>query len=235
MARVHLRFDASASDDWLASVSEAFPDVAFRILASHPTSDGLLGIAEVEVENARGEAGGDAEARGDEETRPEADARVEAVLERFEQAAAVRSFEVVHADAGVVLVQYVVRKPATYDALRASGNLPRFPARLQDGWLHTEMTAPHERLSRFTAELAAAGVPYEVLSLTQSPDRTDLLTDRQWEFVAAAVERGYYESPRRCTLTDLAEQFGVAKSAASGVLHRAEGRIVSAFVSGATE
>ncbi|WP_254533404.1 helix-turn-helix domain-containing protein [Natrinema gelatinilyticum] len=92
------------------------------------------------------------------------------------------------------------------------------------------MTASHERLSQFTDELAAADIPYQILSVTQSHDSTEELTDRQQEFITEAVERGYYDSPRGCTLTELAESFDVNKSAASGVLHRAEGRIIKEFV-----
>ncbi|WP_231186810.1 helix-turn-helix domain-containing protein [Haladaptatus sp. DYF46] len=48
--------------------------------------------------------------------------------------------------------------------------------------------------------------------------------------VVEAVERGYYESPRQCTLTELAESFGVSKDTASGILHRAERRIIKRFL-----
>ncbi|WP_231512997.1 MULTISPECIES: helix-turn-helix domain-containing protein [Haloferax] len=33
---------------------------------------------------------------------------------------------------------------------------------------------------------------------------------------------GAYDNPRGCTLTELAEAFGINKSAASGIPHRAE-------------
>ncbi|WP_435157013.1 helix-turn-helix domain-containing protein [Haladaptatus sp. DFWS20] len=124
----------------------------------------------------------------------------------------------------------MIPKPALYDALRASGNLPRFPALMRNGWLHTELTASHERLSAFTGELTASKIPYQVLSVTQSPEPVELLTERQLELVSEAVEQGYYDSPRGCTLTELAESFDINKSAASGILHRAEGRIVKEFV-----
>lgn len=210
MPRIQLKFNAGASDDWLATVSTEFPDTEFRILASHIRDDGLLGIADIETTD------------------------VDAIVRRFDEAPEVRSYEVVHTDEGTVLIQYVVPIPESYDSLRASGNLPRFPARIQDGWLHTEMMASHERLSQFINELDAAGVPYRIQSLVQSSDPFELLTERQREFIAEAVERGYYDSPRDCTLTDLAETFAVNKSAASGVLHRAEGRIIKEFVAGAT-
>lgn len=209
MPRVRLKFNAAAADDWLATVSTEFPDIEFRILASHLTTDGLLGIVEIETADTT-------------------------IVHRFESAAAVRSFEVIHADERAVLIQYVIQKPASYDALRSSGNLPRFPALMQNGWLHTELTASHERLSAFTGELTASEIPYHVLSVTQSPEPVELLTERQWEFVSEAVEQGYYDSPRGCTLTELAESFDINKSAASGILHRAEGRIIKEFIAQST-
>lgn len=45
-----------------------------------------------------------------------------------------------------------------------------------------------------------------------------------------AVEAGYYDTPRDCTLTDLAETVGLAKSTCSETLHRAEGQIIKQFV-----
>ncbi len=101
---------------------------------------------------------------------------------------------------------------------------------MRDGGLHTELTASHERLSQFTDELATADIPCEILSLTQSPDPVELLTERQRQFVTEAIERGYYDSPRGCTLTEFAGAFDVNKSAASGILLRAEGRIIREFM-----
>lgn len=210
MPRVQLKLNAAAQEDWLATLSTEFPDVEFRVLASHTTDNGLLGIAEIQTPDE------------------------EAIVHHFECASEVRSYEVVHTDERIVLIQYVLPVPESYRALRASGNLPRFPALIQDGWLSSEVTAPQERLAEFTDELTAAGIPYQIQSLTQSHDPSELLTDRQREFITEAVARGYYDSPRDCTLTELAEAFDINKSAASGVLHRAEGRIIKQFISEAS-
>jgi predicted DNA binding protein len=43
----------------------------------------------------------------------------------------------------------------------------------------------------------------------------------------AAVDGGYFESPREASLGDLAEEFGVSKTAVSKNLRRAEGKTVS--------
>lgn len=206
MPRARLKFNPANSDDWLANLSTEFPYAEFRLLASHPTDDGLLGIVEIQT------------------------ADTDAIVQRFNDASEVRSYEVLHTDERTVLLRSITPVPKGYRANRASGTPPQFPARMQDGWLHTELTASHEQLSQFIEELDAAEIPYQIQSLTQSHDPIELLTERQQEFITEAVERGYYDSPRGCTLTDLAETFDVNKSAASGVLHRAESRIIKEFV-----
>ncbi len=55
-------------------------------------------------------------------------------------------------------------------------------------------------------------------------------SDRQATVLGAAVERGYDDTPRQCTLTELADALGVAKSTCSETLHRAEETVVKQFV-----
>lgn len=206
MPRVRLKLNPGATDDWLANLSIEHPYTEFQLLSSHPTDDGLLGVIEI---------------RGP---------KTDNIVRCFEDDPEVRSHDVLHSDDRSVLIRALTPAPEGYRANRTSGTPPNFPARMQNGWLHTELTASHERLSQFTDELTAADIPYRIQSLTQSHDSTELLTDRQAEFITEAVERGYYDSPRGCTLTDLAAAFDVNKSAASGILHRAEGRIIKEFV-----
>ena len=202
MPTIKLRIHAEASEDSLAALSTEFPDDEFKILASHTTDKGLIGIVEV--------------------TTPDGDT----LIHRFNESSEVYSSEVVYADERTVLIQYVIPLPDSYRVVRESGNLTRFPVFMRDGWLFAKRTASHERLAQYTDELEAAGMTYQILSLKQSYDSVELLTDRQREFITEAVARGYYDTHRRCTLTELAEAFGVAKSAASRILHRAEGRII---------
>ncbi len=208
MPRVRLKVKIAADDDnWLAAVSTDFSDTEFKILTSQPADDDVLELVEV--------------------TTPDGDA----IVRRFDDAPEVRSYEVLHSDEGMVLIQLVFPMPSTYEARRAMGILPRFPIIIRDGWASGKQTASQEQLSELTTALAAADIPYEILSFTQSYDASGLLTERQREFITEAVERGYYDSPRGCTLIELADTFGINQSAASGVLHRAEGRIIKEFIS----
>lgn len=201
MPRVQLTFNAAARPDPLAAISTELPDEEFRILSSHPADDGIIGLVEIDT------------------------SKPETVIQHFDDTPGM-SYEVLYNNEQTVAIQYLIPETESNQALRASGVLPRFPAHLQDGWLTAEHTAAHEQLSQFPEEMDAAGIPYEIQSITQAYDPSELLTDRQREFITAAVKRGYYDNPRECTLTELAKEFDVNPSAASGVLHRAEETII---------
>lgn len=195
-----------------AALSAQHPDDEFRILASHPTEDGLLAILEVQTSDT------------------------EMLVRDLAEASWLTSYELLHADEQTLLVQYSLPFiPPPYRALLASENLPRFPLTIRNGWVISDITTSHERLSRLKDEIDATGLTYEIVSVTQSTDPTDLLTDRQRRFMTEAIDRGYYDTPRECSLTDLAKEIDVSKSTASVVVHSAEETIIKEFFAESTE
>jgi len=206
MPQVQLKANGVAADDRLADISTEFPDAEFIVLASLLTDDGLLDLVKITTPNE------------------------DVLVRHIKDAPEVRSHEVIYTDKEIVLLQFMISISETYNALLESGIIPQQPVLLQDGWYSIEITASHERLSAYTEELAAANMPYQIMSVTQSHVSSELLTDRQWEFITEAVKQGYYDSPRGCTLTELAKLFDVNSSAASGVIHRAEEQIIKQFV-----
>lgn len=206
MPHLQLKFDATACADPVAAITTEFPDEVFKVLAGHLTDRGIVGLVEIETPNAA------------------------AIIQHFDDASEIHSHDVVYADEETALLRFVIADTQSFRALRTSGIPPNFPSRIQDGWLYTKQTASHEQLSQYIDEMEAADLPYQIQSVDQSHDQIELLTERQQEFITEAIERGYYDSPRDCTLTELAEMLDVNTSAASGILHRAEGRIIKEFV-----
>lgn len=204
MPKVRMKVEASGS---LTELSKAHPDATFRILTSLSTDAGHMTLVEVEGLDSQ------------------------TVSDFLEEDSDVLTYEVLHTDDRKSLIQFLQdSEPAAGQAGRESGNPPPYPLVLREGWIHAESTTTHDRLSAFRDQLNAVGVKYELLSVTQSQDPTELLTERQREFVTEALERGYYDSPRRCSLTDIADALGVNKATASGILHRAEGAIIKEFM-----
>ena len=78
------------------------------------------------------------------------------------------------------------------------------------------------------------GIETTVLRIGEYDWRQDLfdpgLTDRQFDALAAAVEAGYYESPREATVEDVGERIGASPSTASEHLRKAESAVMAAFM-----
>lgn len=190
----------------LVRFSNDRPDEEFRILSARPIEEGLLSVLEAKTSDP------------------------EAIIRYFEDSVEVQSYEVLQADQGNLLIQCEISEPAPHRVAQSTGILATFPLIVRNGWMFIELTTTHNRLSEFTSGLEEADVAFEILSITQSVDVMDLLTDRQWQFVTEAVERGYYDSPRECSVVELAATLDVSQSTASGILHRAEERIIKEFV-----
>ena len=111
-----------------------------------------------------------------------------------------------------VLFEVSTPTPASHGAMAESGVVPSFPLRLEDGWFIGTLTASQEQLSAFRDELDVADIDYQLIRISKNEETSDTLTPRQQEVIELAVQHGYYESPRRCTLTDLADLLDVNKS-----------------------
>lgn len=79
-----------------------------------------------------------------------------------------------------------------------------------------DATVGIKRLSQSTVEAGR-----RVLELD-----ADAITDKQRQAVRAAVEAGYYETPRETDLAELAEELGVSRSAVSQRLTAVESKLV---------
>lgn len=194
---------------WIHDVSVAHPDATFTVLAALGDGDAGLGLLEIEA------------------------ADLGAVLADVEAASGVTSVDPLRLADPEALVQFETTEPLLLMSIQQSGIPLEPPVTIVDGTASLEVTAPRDRLSTLTDQLEAFGMEFDVRYVRQTVDTADLLTDGQREILARALELGYYDTPRECTLTRLAEDLGVAKSTASERLHRAEEKVVKEFAADA--
>ena len=192
--------------DSLVEFSLEHPNDEFQVLSSHRTENGLQVLIDAKTSDST------------------------ALIHVLDEAPEVTSCEVLRTDQQGVLLQIEAAEYAPRIAARTAGMLPQYPMIMRNGWQTIETITSWERLSQLKTEFERIDVSFEVLSISQPIEVTNLLTDRQWDVLTEAITRGYYDSPRSCSLTDLAAVLDVNPSAVSGVLHRAEEQIVKAFV-----
>jgi predicted DNA binding protein len=114
-------------------------------------------------------------------------------------------------------------------SLQDSGVPLEMPFEISDGEMELEATVPAETLSDLGETLDESGIQYTVERIQQDVESEPLLTDRQEWLLEEAIDRGYYDTPRRTTLVDLADTLDISKSTCSEILHRAEERVLKDY------
>jgi hypothetical protein len=190
---------------WISDVSRDYPETRFRVLAATANAD--TGVARIEI-------------LGDDP---------EAVREAFRGYDAVTDLTVFETAPGMTRVQLETTVPLLLLSLQDSGVPLEMPFEVKDGRMTLEATIPQRTLSDLGSTLDRFGIHYTVERIRQETESEPLLTERQRRVLDQAIEHGYYDTPRRITLVDLAEELDIANSTCSEILHRAEERVVKEY------
>ncbi|WP_148416119.1 helix-turn-helix domain-containing protein [Haloferax sp. KTX1] len=191
---------------WVSDLSGRYPDAEFTVLAAMPADETGVGLVEIRT------------------------ADIEPVVTTIDEYDSVVSVTILEAQPERALVQFETTEPLLILTLSEVGIPLELPITIVDGEVTVEVTAPRENLSELGEQLTQFGIPFDLVSIHQSIDTESLLTDDQYDLLETAVAEGYYDTPRTCTLTGLAEAVGLAKSTTSEKLHRAEGKVMKAFL-----
>jgi len=190
---------------WIGQITREYADARFRILSALPGDDSGVGLVEVTAED------------------------LPAVVRAIDQAPEVVQLNLLKRHDDTALVQFETSDPMLLFPIMSSGIPLEMPFDIVAGEAAWDITTSQDRLSELGEQLDAFGIQFTVEEIRYHLQTEQLLTDRQQSLVETAIEAGYYDTPRRCTLTDLADDVGLAKSTCSETLHRAEGKIIKEF------
>lgn len=191
---------------WVGEVSRTYPETRFRVLAA--TADTATGVARIEI-------------IGDDPA---------AVCEEIQDYDTVTGLTVFNEEEAMRRVQVETTVPLLMTSLQNSGVPLEMPFEVRDGEMILEATLPRQNLSKLGETFDEMGIPYRVDQIQQDVESDSLLTDRQQWLLEEAIEGGYYDTPRRTTLVDLAHELDIAKSTCSEILHRAEERVLKEYM-----
>lgn len=107
------------------------------------------------------------------------------------------------------------------------GVIPHTPFEVRDGWVDWTIACAQGKVKALIAGFEQESIPYRLLSTRGVSSR--LLTPRQRFVFDSATQEGFYDVPRRISLTALAVKLDVAKSTLSAQLHRIESTVMHAF------
>jgi len=190
---------------WIGELTRTYPEATFEILAALPDEEAGVGLAEITSDS------------------------IDALLDEMAAYEEVTSLVVLNDPEDAALVQFETTLPLLLLPARNSGVPVEMPFELVDGTAVWTVTAPSDRLSALGTQLRQFDVAYTIEYIRHDVGEEQLLTESQRDIVETAIGMGYYDTPRDCSLTDLAAAVGRAKSTVSETLHRAEGKIIKQF------
>ena len=124
----------------------------------------------------------------------------------------------------------VLEQPAICQAVLDSGafclNCPHSEAEGDGTW--RVLVKDSEQLKALLARLDDQGIKASIGGLSDMK-RGDQLTSRQMEILSKAISLGYFEFPRRFSLTELSEKIGIKPSTLSQVLRAAEEKVLGKY------
>lgn len=205
MPRAQLTVEVPA-DIWIGEISRDHPEAVFRILAAFAGDETGVGLVEITA------------------------SELADVIRALDETEETSKLNLLNREADTALVQFETSDPALLFPIVGSGIPLEMPFEIRSGEADWEITTSQDRLSELGDQLEAFNIPYTVETVRYHLQTEQLLTDRQESLVRTAVEMGYYDTPRDCTLTELAEREGLAKSSCSETLHRAEEKIIKEFL-----
>jgi hypothetical protein len=190
---------------WIGELSREFPDATFRVLSAVPRGEEGFGLVEIRTADPG------------------------AVLAAMRGKGALTAMETIRRDDDGAVVQFETTEPLLLAPVQASGVPLSLPVDIEDGRARLELTASRDRIAALGERLDEFGLAYSLDRLYESVEAASPLTPTQRDLLLAALERGYYDTPRDITLSALADEVGMANSTVSEILHRAEGAVVKAF------
>ena len=107
------------------------------------------------------------------------------------------------------------------------GVIPHTPFEVRDGWVDWTIACAQGKVRALVAGFNEENIPYRLVSTRGVSSR--MLTPRQRLVFDAATQEGFYDVPRRISLTALAAKLDVAKSTLSAQLQRIESTVMHAF------
>lgn len=153
------------------------------------------------------------------------------MIEDLRRHPSVERVEVCRTEGGKVSATVVTSTCRAGQALAASDCFMIGAQSLDDGRIRWKVVSGGKgSLLSLVEALREAGCEVEVERVGTIRDEA-VLTKRQEEVLSLALREGYYETPKRIHLTDLAKRLGMAPSSLGEILKRAERTVIEQHLS----
>jgi predicted DNA binding protein len=187
---------------WIADLSKKYPEITFEILSILPTEK-MVGNALIKISGSN----------------------LEHLLTEIKAHPSFIELYLISDSAKSKIVNVKTNDPWLLISLIKSEILLKMPVIVKNGIAKWEILAPQEKIGKLKQLLDEKNIIFELKSIKKYKEEPQL-TERQSEVLDQAVKLGYYEIPRKISLTELASTLNIAKSTLSGILRRIDKKLI---------
>lgn len=191
---------------WASDIPEKYP-IKLKFIGCMPSEGRGMGLVEIS---------------GDKEVLGKA-------IEDIKKHPSVGSISIDSFEEDKVRIVVSVTKCDACGYLMTSGCFLMAPFSGEKGYMNWVLvTDKRESLSYLFEKLKDLGCDIQVVHVKELQEE-GILTSRQAEIIKTAIEKGYFEFPKRVSIRQLAEEFGVSISTLSEILRAAEQKILKQY------
>ena len=200
LARIKIKFPDKI---WISELFKSFPDVRMEIQYFLPYDlENSIGNSIIEITHYD----------------------LKSIIDLIRAHESVLEFSILEQENNRVKFNVKTYDPYLLYALIKCGVLVDFPVNVRQGNAYWRLIANRDRIDQLLTIFDDRKIDYELLRIGNSPynleDEAHKLTLEESNVLNEAINRGFFEIPRKISLEDLANQLGKSKSALSVMLRK---------------
>lgn len=205
IVQIKLKIDIP-QDKWLAKFNKKYPELNFYILSKFLIDD-KTGLTLYQI-------------NGPSVTR---------FISDFKEKSTKISSQILFEGEELVLLNVKVVDPWILNTLVKTELLIIYPILVKEGKIRIEAITDRFKVDHFMTQLGKKGIKAAIESIGYYY-KSALLTSRQNEILNAASKNGYFDIPRRISLTEFAKTLHISKSALSENMRRIYKRLTESYL-----
>ena len=205
IVQIKLRIDIP-KDKWLAKFNKKYPELNFHILSKFLIND-KTGITLFQI-NGRS---------------------IKQFISDFKENLAKASSQILFKGEDLVILNIKVVDPWILNTLVKTELLILYPILVKEGKIRIEAVTNRYKVDQFITQLEKKEIKATIESIGYYYKST-LLTSRQNEILNIANINGYFEIPRRISLSEFAKTLNISKSALSETMRRIYKRLAENYL-----
>jgi len=205
IVQIKLKIDIP-QDKWLFKFNQKYPELNFNILSKFLIDD-KTGLTLFQINGPS----------------------VTQFLKDFKDESNRFSSQILFEGEGLVILNVKVVDPWILNILVKTELLIVYPILVKEGIIRIEAITERFKVDHFMTGLEKKGIRAVIKSIGYY-DKSTLLTQRQHEILTLANKNGYFEIPRKITLSEFATTIRISKSALSETMRRIYKRLAENFL-----